>query len=74
MIITVKKTKSKSRKTCPKCGSKSIATIRWGLVSLDEILDKKYDEEKVFYGGCCIPMDDEGNIPRYHCKDCEYQW
>ncbi|MEW6509178.1 MAG: hypothetical protein AB1432_15705 [Bacteroidota bacterium] len=48
MIFTLNKPKSKPRKACPKCGGKSIAKIRCGLIGPNKISGKKYDEEKVF--------------------------
>jgi len=74
MIIKVKKPKSKPRKTCPKCGGKSIAKIIWGLVMLDPKKENENDVDNIHYGGCCIPIDENGNAPKYHCNDCEYEW
>lgn len=53
-------------KKCPKCGSKSIAKILYGLPAFNDELQKKIDEGKISIGGCC----QEIGGPVYECNDC----
>lgn len=55
---------------CPKCKSKNVAKILYGLVELDDKLEKDMRDGKVFLGGCCIFEDN----PKYHCNDCEEEF
>mgnify|MGYP001378636908 CR=1 FL=1 len=60
----------KSNKTCPECGSKSVARISYGLPCADEEQMKERDEGKIVFGGCCVCNES----PAWHCNDCEHEW
>lgn len=53
-------------KKCPKCGSKRIAPILYGMPAFDEEMERKLNNEELFLGGCCIGDAD----PEYHCFQC----
>ncbi len=56
------------KKPCPKCSSKAIIPIVYGLPNNE--LGEKEKQGKLKLGGCCIELD----APEFFCKDCEYQW
>ncbi len=58
----------KVEKKCPKCNSKNIIPILYGLPVYEAFL--KEQEGKLKLGGCVI--DEES--PNWHCKDCGYEW
>ena len=49
---------------CPKCGSKSIVPILYGMPSYEVLQD--VEEGKLKLGGCCI----SGADPAYYCQRC----
>jgi len=53
---------------CPKCGSKKVVRIIYGLPSRETFEEAK--EGKIILGGCCVSY----NSPNFHCKDCKYEW
>ena len=55
-------------KKCPKCGSKNLVKIVYGIPSYE--LFQEAEVGKVKLGGCVII---EGN-PEYFCIDCEHEW
>lgn len=57
-----------SRPTCPKCGSKTIVPIMYGLPT--EEAAEEAERGKIALGGCCISEDS----PQWHCRDCEHEW
>jgi hypothetical protein len=60
----------KPRGRCPRCDSKEIARILWGMPAFDEDLERALDEGNVVLGGCLISEAD----PNRHCLACEYEW
>lgn len=56
-----------TERKCPKCGSKNIANIVYGLPSLTDIIETGTEK---YYAGCCIPEP----FPKKHCNDCEYDF
>ena len=60
---------SKKIPDCPKCNSKNIAEILWGLPNFIEIKDD-LEAGKIFLGGCCVT--DESS--KWHCNDCKHEW
>jgi len=54
---------------CPKCGTKSVVEIVYGLPTRDLIAREKAGEIEL--GGCCIFV---GESPKYHCKICEHNF
>lgn len=58
------KKKEKMKKiTCPKCGSRNIIPIIYGL----QISGEKFEKGEAICGGCEI---DENN-PDFYCRDCK---
>ncbi|PAU66803.1 hypothetical protein [Bifidobacterium criceti] len=57
---------------CPRCGSRNIANIMYGMPVSDAELQRELDEGKVVLGGCEV----EGiyPLPRYQCNDCEEEF
>ena len=51
---------------CPKCGSKKLAPILYGMPAFDEEMKRKLDNQELVLGGCCI----SGDEPQYHCFGC----
>lgn len=62
------KRRPRSRPVCPKCGSKEVVRIVYGLPSPE--LMEEANRGKVALGGCCI----SGNDPQWHCNGCEHEW
>ena len=61
---------TRERPSCPKCGSKSIASILWGRPVWTEELESQLEEGSVVLGGCCI----EGDDPCWKCRTCGHQF
>ena len=53
-------------KKCPKCGSKRIARIQWGMPNFRDELKRELDEGTVVLGGCVVSDRD----PSWRCLDC----
>ena len=51
---------------CPKCGSKKLAPILYGMPAFDEEMKRKLDNRELVLGGCGIT----GADPQYHCFGC----
>ena len=52
---------------CPKCGSRRVAPILYGMPAFSEEMEQQLKEEKLYLGGCCI----SGIDPTYHCFNCK---
>ena len=52
--------------TCPSCGARPMATIRYGLQQLTPELAEELESGRVTLGGCCVSDDD----PRWECSEC----
>lgn len=52
---------------CPKCGSRRVAPILYGMPAFSEEMEQQLKEEKLYLGGCCI----SGMDPTYHCFHCK---
>lgn len=52
---------------CPKCGSRRVAPILYGMPAYSEEMEQQLKEEKLYLGGCCI----SGMEPTYHCFQCK---
>lgn len=59
---------SSINKICPKCGSKNIVKIVYGLPGY-ELLEET-DKDKVRIDRCSIKK----NSPEFLCNDCAYEW
>lgn len=55
-------------KKCPKCGSRNVLKIIYGMPPYEMYLKEKRGEIKL--GGCRI----SDFSPEYYCKDCEHEW
>ena len=53
-------------KKCPKCGSRRVGHIYYGLPLFNEEMFHRMKNEQLYLGGCCISDDD----PLYHCFEC----
>lgn len=53
-------------KKCPKCGSRHIAPILYGMPAFDEEIARQIKNRELVLGGCCI----SGREPRFHCFGC----
>ncbi len=53
-------------KKCPKCGSRRVAPILYGMPVFDDEMQKQLDNEQLYLGGCCVTEHD----PQYHCFEC----
>ncbi len=53
-------------KKCPKCGSRKIAPILYGMPVYDEEMEQKINHQELYLGGCCVTE----NNPQFHCFDC----
>ena len=59
---------STKRPPCPKCQSKKIVPIQYGMPSME--MYEKSKLGKFVLGGCCI--SDEST--KWHCLDCEHEY
>lgn len=60
-----------SKNYCPKCKSKSVAKIEYGLIDIGKIspdLQEKVRKKEVILGGCLVYPQ------KYHCNDCGHKW
>jgi len=57
--------KKKPRK-CPKCDSKTVARILYGMPAFSPELEKDLEYGKIVLGGCVINPDD----PTWSCVKC----
>ena len=53
---------------CPKCDSKKVKKILYGLLCLP--IWKRLFHRDWICGGCCIDEDS----PEWYCDKCEYGW
>ena len=51
---------------CPKCGSRKVAPILYGMPAFDEDTVQQIQDKKLFLGGCIMSAAN----PRYHCFGC----
>lgn len=61
---------SEKKPNCPKCNSKNIAWILWGLPADMKSLKKELDQGKIVLGGCLVSNND----PKWECNDCHHRW
>jgi len=54
---------------CPKCKSKNVEEMMYGLMYFEACEDRGGAES--FYGGC---YQDETNRPDFKCLKCGYEW
>ncbi|MBX3651087.1 MAG: hypothetical protein KF771_06915 [Burkholderiales bacterium] len=54
---------------CPKCGSRPVARIVYGLPHFSEKEAREVDTGKIVLGGCIITDDD----PQWACVSCGQQ-
>ena len=51
---------------CPKCGSRRMAPILYGMPCMDEETQRALRNEELWLGGCCLSAAN----PRFHCYAC----
>ena len=51
---------------CPRCQSRNIAEILWGMPAFTDELQTALRRHEVVLGGCCI----EPPVPAWQCQDC----
>lgn len=51
---------------CPKCGSRKIAPILYGMPVSDEEMEERINNQELYLGGCCVSDLD----PQFHCFEC----
>ena len=51
---------------CPRCGSRRVAPILYGMPALDEEMEAKLAHKELYLGGCMVDDMD----PEYHCFNC----
>jgi hypothetical protein len=66
--MTIGKNIEMEPKKCPKCSSKNIIPIVYGMPSEETFKESK--KGKFILGGCCI----EESSPEWHCKKCGHEW
>lgn len=55
---------------CPRCGSKNIAEILYGMPAYYDEIQAKIDAGKLRLGGCCV----SGADPKFYCNDCKKEF
>jgi hypothetical protein len=55
---------------CPRCDSKRVADILYGLPDFSDELVRKLDAGEIVLGGCTIFEGD----PTWHCVACGHRW
>jgi len=70
MEIIYKNTGDVKMTECPRCGGTDIAMILWGLPNMSSELEKKVNDKKIVFGGCCV----SGNDPELECNDCGWRY
>ena len=66
----------KAQIKCPRCGSTDTARFIYGYPAFSEEMQKKLDEGKWVFGGCCISSVDVNGVPiqtmpARHCNKCK---
>jgi len=56
------------RRTCPRCGSKRVAEILYGMPLWSPELEAMVDAGEIVPGGCEVMVD--APMPAYQCLDC----
>lgn len=58
--------RSTKPRRCPNCGHSPLASILYGYIGIDDGVDKKVEEGRIVFGGCCVSDDD----PKWECTNC----
>jgi hypothetical protein len=53
---------------CPRCGSREIAEIVYGLIPVE--VDAEYASQRIIFGGCVV----KATSPRWQCLGCGHKW
>ena len=61
---------TKKPDACPKCGSKKVASILYGLPMFDKELERRLSTGEIVLGGCCVCEDD----PIRQCLECQHSF
>jgi len=54
---------------CPKCKSRNVRPILWGMPTYEAFTSGKY-----YIGGCCEQTNEKGFLYDYGCLDCDFKW
>ncbi len=55
---------------CPRCGSREIARIEYGLPAFNEKFERDLEAGRIVLGGCLVSEND----PQWKCLGCENKW
>ncbi len=58
------------RRKCPRCGSRSVAEMVYGMQGWSWELEEEMASGRVALGGCCVT----GNDPNRQCNECGHTW
>ncbi|AGS38544.1 hypothetical protein [Cycloclasticus zancles] len=58
--------KERKPNKCPNCSASPVASILYGYVGMDSVLEQKIEEGRVSLGGCCEGMGG----PVWECTHC----
>jgi hypothetical protein len=58
----------RAKRCCPRCGSKDIARLIFGLITPD--VAERYRKKDVIFGGCGVPPAE----PRWECRSCGFRF
>ncbi|MFT7645136.1 MAG: hypothetical protein ACI9BF_000807 [Candidatus Paceibacteria bacterium] len=67
LLMVDEEPKKRRSVRCPECKSTDTAKIIYGMHDIDDELEKKLKEGKVWLGGCNLTGDD----PIRHCNNCK---
>ena len=61
----------KINETCPKCESRNVAMIQYGLPKMsNELRENLNNNDTIVFGGCMIGPDS----PIQQCNECGFRW
>ncbi|MBX3030767.1 MAG: hypothetical protein KF809_11445 [Chloroflexi bacterium] len=63
-------TKTGREHPCPRCGSRAVASIMYGMPMFSEDLQKSLDTGELALGGCVV-WDDQ---PDLRCNTCDHSY
>lgn len=55
--------------TCPKCGSRKIAAVRYGKQAMTPALEAAIERGEIVLGGC-----GQQERPGWYCHQCQWRW
>lgn len=70
MKVESAETPAGRRGKCPRCGSRSVARILFGMPWFRPKLERDLEAGRIVFGGCLVAGDD----PNRHCNHCRHRW